>query len=939
VARLAGREEVYAVAERFVDEALRNDGSLFTPGATIWSAENIEGLYEWFVGNPDESSDSFEDKFRRQMEDAPLETRQFAAEFLYVYLLLPSNMGGDNKRRIVHSALDGTSIAVPDDLDRALDYGISSFGPALAHRCWHLTMLLEFFREWKTMPGKEEALSNPWKFKEVVFSVPHERAGVQREGLLHLVHPDTFEQLVVQQQKQDVAKHFAYLTNEGTVDVDRRLLEIREGLVPEYGDDFEFYDDKVKRLWSPKADKWAAFVRWARKFYEWDGFGENERDYKLEIAARLERAKDVLLGGEEDWTRKLKEAFWSRNNLADWRQSQPFLKWCETNTEAAGEALRALWDESSPILERVGRFSELLPREVLNGSGGRLALASVLGLAYDPLDNPVYRWEPLYKAQKLVDYPAAESGLDEVGLYEHSVGFIDRFMEEAESRGLVLCNWLEAQSLIWCVSKWSADAAPVSTWQESERTAFLKYRGEEIEEAHWWKPLEYPPEVEAELQKTFGAGDPAGMGDLLGAIFRRAILLHQRTGTDGFLGLRDRDRRVYNLMVGNLYACAVVGGLLLLVDNDPGLREVYRADESERADNELMWIRVDLARSALQALLEDDNVWAAYERMLEKFPSLSRARSNHLNTGKMSVITGKRLDHEGDEDLEALAEALFLDYGYLSRVKRLLRDRRQIIFYGPPGTGKTFVARRLARLYGEGSGGSSLLVQFHPSYSYEDFVEGYRPRSVGGQPGFARVDGPLKKLASQARENPDAKYVLVIDEVNRANLTKVMRAVLLARIPGRERHPAVLGRRVLPTREPLDHLHDEHGRPLHRARRRRPAQALLLRAVLPRRTAGRGLTPPLAREARPLASLGGRRGGRGEPKARRQAGGDRAELLPPRGPDRGVGGDHLAARGSSVPPRAVLRRGGAPRRVRLAHLEERCFRRRERETDETPDAP
>src|SRR5215211_5114368 len=85
----SGREEVYAVAERFVEEALKSDGSLFTPGTAIWSAENIEDLYERFVGNPDESSDRFEDKFRRQLEGAPLETRQLAAELLYIHLLFP----------------------------------------------------------------------------------------------------------------------------------------------------------------------------------------------------------------------------------------------------------------------------------------------------------------------------------------------------------------------------------------------------------------------------------------------------------------------------------------------------------------------------------------------------------------------------------------------------------------------------------------------------------------------------------------------------------------------------------------------------------------------------------------------------------------------------------------------------------------------------------
>jgi hypothetical protein len=243
---------------------------------------------------------------------------------------------------------------------------------------------------------------------------------------------------------------------------------------------------------------------------------------------------------------------------------------------------------------------------------------------------------------------------------------------------------------------------------------------------------------------------------------------------DGFLGLRGTDRKIHNIMVGTLFSCAFGEDLILLVDNDLDLRESYRAADSARARNELMWIHADLTRSDLQAMLEDERVWAAYERTLRKVAGLPGVRSNHLNMGKMNVITGMRLGRGADEDLETLAEALSLDYGYLSRVDRLLKDKRQIIFYGPPGTGKTFVARRLARLYGEGSGGSSLLVQFHPSYSYEDFVEGYRPRSVNGQPGFKLVDGPLKNLAREASENPDATFVLVIDEVNRANLTKVM---------------------------------------------------------------------------------------------------------------------------------------------------------------------
>jgi hypothetical protein len=493
MARGPDHDEVYAVAERFVEETLKKDGSLFTARAVIWSAENIEDLYERFVGNPDVSSASFEDKFRRQLDGAPLETRQLAAELLYVYLLSIYNTRGDNKRRIIRGVLDGTSISVPEDLELALDYGIASFGPAIQNRPWHLTMLLEFFREWKTMPNGEEALSDPWIFKERVFSVPHERARVQCEALLHLVFPDAFEDIVSRDHKQRVAKRFSYLADEDVEDVDRRILEIREGLAPKYGEDFNFYDEEVRRLWSSEENEWDAFVRWARKFYEWDGFDEEERDYKLEVAARFEEAKGALLDGEDNWPVKLKEAFKPPNNLTHWRQSQPFVQWCETNPQTGGETLRALWVGPEPVPRRIGKFSDLLPNDVLSGRGGRLALASVLLLADDPLDNPIYRWEPLYKAQKLLNHTSAGNELDEAGLYEHSIEFIDRFSEEAGSRGLELRDRLDAQSLIWSVSRWGAEYEPVSTWEESERRAFLEFRGDAPGgDEPWLEPLQAP---------------------------------------------------------------------------------------------------------------------------------------------------------------------------------------------------------------------------------------------------------------------------------------------------------------------------------------------------------------------------------------------------------------------------------------------------------------
>ena len=123
---------------------------------------------------------------------------------------------------------------------------------------------------------------------------------------------------------------------------------------------------------------------------------------------------------------------------------------------------------------------------------------------------------------------------------------------------------------------------------------------------------------------------------------------------------------------------------------------------------------------------------------------------------------------------ESLSEELLLPSAWLQNTLDLLGQKRQLIFYGPPGTGKTFVAQRLAAHITSG-GGTYKLVQFHPSYAYEDFVEGYRPRqaSDGGGIAFELVPGPLRQTADAARKDPGHPYVLIIDEINRGNLAKV----------------------------------------------------------------------------------------------------------------------------------------------------------------------
>ena len=132
----------------------------------------------------------------------------------------------------------------------------------------------------------------------------------------------------------------------------------------------------------------------------------------------------------------------------------------------------------------------------------------------------------------------------------------------------------------------------------------------------------------------------------------------------------------------------------------------------------------------------------------------------------------KAHDPDPATSLKALADRLLLPCNFLTNIEVLLDDKRQVIFQGPPGTGKTYVARELAACLA-GAAERVRLVQFHPSYAYEDFVQGFRPSLGTGQPGFELRNGPLVEVAKQAGADPDKKHFLVIDEINRGNLAKV----------------------------------------------------------------------------------------------------------------------------------------------------------------------
>jgi len=212
------------------------------------------------------------------------------------------------------------------------------------------------------------------------------------------------------------------------------------------------------------------------------------------------------------------------------------------------------------------------------------------------------------------------------------------------------------------------------------------------------------------------------------------------------------------------------------------VRSDYRYDEdrsSFRAVRDVEWTHVGswpleqrIGRLMLQRLTENTKYTP------DQLNALIGIEDSH----SPSSVDERCGNNDLDEADEHYTSADFLDEVFLrpedlEQMLGLLRRKKNLILQGAPGTGKTFAAKRLAyALMGQTDDSRVEVVQFHQSTAYEDVVVGLRPTAEGG---FAAAEGVFARFCRRAAADPGRDYVFIIDEINRANISKAFGELLM----------------------------------------------------------------------------------------------------------------------------------------------------------------
>lgn len=248
--------QVYETAELWKEKCLVEGDSLLWPGHKVWSKQSFEDFKKHFIDAQDNSKDSFEQKFERQLDPALENTTRLACEILLVYFLFTSGVGEERKKGLITEVASWKDLQV--DFDRlppdCLRHGIGN--PGIAYNTRRPSELefiakLAILLESKPLEERIETLSNDIKFRHILDAMCEETRFQSRDIILHLLFPDKYERIASSGHKRLIGDAFKeILDSAAPEDLDDRLFSIRqklETLLPD--SELDFYWPPLIKCW------------------------------------------------------------------------------------------------------------------------------------------------------------------------------------------------------------------------------------------------------------------------------------------------------------------------------------------------------------------------------------------------------------------------------------------------------------------------------------------------------------------------------------------------------------------------------------------------------------------------------------------------------------------------------------------------------------------
>ena len=445
-------------------------------------------------------------------------------------------------------------------------------------------------------------------------------------------------------------------------------------------------------------------------------------------------------------------------NLWDTGRVMPVFKYLkEQHTEEFENCLKALTDESIPLLDRLSAYKKtmrsLCPTKFRVYANDERTAATILTCVrpntYTFYKDEVYR----YLCEKL--------GVDTKNpgrKYEHFLELLNAIDKEYGDEIQQIMTpetkkyrnrpvLLAVQTVLWVMTKYKDDAE-LSENTESVPAVNLP----EASQNYWW--LVANPKIWSAQELAVG-----GIVD---------YTLYSKSGKkrnvfQNFLDARKGDFVVFYESSPTLQ----IVGLAVVERESDGQTIVFKKTEG---------LESGIALSEIKAVDELRNM-QFLKNPQGSFYSLTADEYGYIEDlirEKNPVMPAKTVMEYTKKDF---LNEVFLSKDDYDNLRALLLDKQNIILQGSPGVGKTFSAKRLAySILGEKDDSKVQLVQFHQNYTYEDFVIGYKPNEDGG---FYLRPGVFYNFCKRAQQHPDGKYFFIIDEINRGNLSKILGELMM----------------------------------------------------------------------------------------------------------------------------------------------------------------